>query len=233
MRLFFGAKKEENKAPAVDLPTAIKSNKEAIATLEKRQQHLEKRIQAQEDEARAKTRAKDKRGALLALKRKKLFNQELDQLNNARLTLEQQIMTLESAQTQTVAVEALQTGVNAQKIMNQRLNIDKIDNLMEDMQEQQDLQNEVAQVLSSGQPIMDDDELLNELQELEAEELDNKLLSAGTVPTGLPAVPAGAEAAGVSAEAAPSAPAPVKTQQQAAKPLSDEDQLAALQAELA
>ena len=55
-------------------------------------------------------------------------------------------MTLESAQTQQVAVQALQLGVQAQKDMNKQINIDKIDQLIEDMQEQQDIQNEVTQV---------------------------------------------------------------------------------------
>lgn len=40
---------------------------------------------------------------------------------NAHLTLEQQIMTLESAQTQQVAVGALAAGVTAQKALNQQL----------------------------------------------------------------------------------------------------------------
>eukprot|EP00453_Perkinsus_chesapeaki_P003412 CAMPEP_0185915458 /NCGR_PEP_ID=MMETSP0924C-20121207/2418_1 /TAXON_ID=321610 /ORGANISM="Perkinsus chesapeaki, Strain ATCC PRA-65" /LENGTH=46 /DNA_ID= /DNA_START= /DNA_END= /DNA_ORIENTATION= len=46
------------------------------------------------------------------------------------------------------------------------------------MAEQQDLQNEVSQVLSSGNQIMDDDELLNELDQIEAEELDKQMVDA-------------------------------------------------------
>ena len=96
--------------------------------------------------AREKAKAKDKRGAMTALKQKKMLSTELESLSQARLTLEQQIMTLESAQTQQVAVQALQLGVQAQKDMNKQINIDKIDQLIEDMQEQQDIQNEVTQV---------------------------------------------------------------------------------------
>ncbi|EER19118.1 conserved hypothetical protein [Perkinsus marinus ATCC 50983] len=62
------------------------------------------------------------------------------------MTLEQQILSLESSQTTAVAVQALSQGVSAQKTMNQQLNIDNIDELMDDMAEQQDLQNEVSQV---------------------------------------------------------------------------------------
>lgn len=82
-------------------------------------------------------------------------------------------MTLESAQAQQVAVGALAAGVTAQKVLNQQLyvanapmlvhyvamlfrNVSKIDDLMEDMQEQATLQNELAQVLSQGNPLSED-----------------------------------------------------------------------------
>lgn len=168
------------------MPQAIVKNKEAIATLEKRQAHLECRIAFQEEEARRRGREGDKRGALFALKRKKMFEKELEQLGNAHLTLEQQIMTLESAQAQQVAVGALAAGVTAQKVLNQQLNINKIDDLMEDMQEQASLQNELAQVLSQGNPLSDDAELLAELHEIEAKQLEETLADACPVPSTSP-----------------------------------------------
>lgn len=64
----------------VDLPEAILRNKAAIDTLEKRQLHLEKRINAQEEDAKKRAKEGDKRGALFALKRKKMYEKELDQL---------------------------------------------------------------------------------------------------------------------------------------------------------
>lgn len=79
----------------------------------------------------------------MALKRKKMLEGELTTLMNSReespsmrplrklhlftgMTLEQQILSLESSQTTAVAVSALATGVSAQKIMNQQLNIDNV-----------------------------------------------------------------------------------------------------------
>ncbi|EER10418.1 vacuolar sorting protein snf7, putative, partial [Perkinsus marinus ATCC 50983] len=151
-------------------------NKEAIATLEKREQLIEKKMALQEQDARTRAAAKDKRGALMALKRKKMLEGELTTLMNSRMTLEQQILSLESSQTTAVAVSALATGVSAQKIMNQQLNIDNIDVLMDDMQEMQDMQNEVANVLAGGNTVMDDEDLLNELDEIEAQELEAKMV---------------------------------------------------------
>jgi charged multivesicular body protein 4A/B len=48
--------------------------------LEKRQAHLECRIAFQEQDAKRRAQNNDKRGALFALKRKKMFEKELEQL---------------------------------------------------------------------------------------------------------------------------------------------------------
>jgi hypothetical protein len=151
MHLFGRKKKPEPQAAAPkpkakSLPDAIVNNKEAILTLEKRQTFIERKIELQIADAKEKARNKDKRGALMALKRKKMLTAELEQLQNARLTLEQQIMSLESTQTQQVAVGALSTGVEAQKHMQAQLDIDKVEDLMDDIKEQQDMQQEIAQV---------------------------------------------------------------------------------------
>lgn len=62
------------------MPEAILRNKEAIEILEKRQVHIEKRIITQDEEAKKRAKEGDKRGALLALKRKKMYEKELEQL---------------------------------------------------------------------------------------------------------------------------------------------------------
>ncbi|KAF4661664.1 hypothetical protein FOL47_006600 [Perkinsus chesapeaki] len=252
MRLFFGSKKKEQKQappPQQNMPDAIMKNKEAIETLEKREQLIEKKMAIQEQEARTRAAAKDKRGALMALKRKKLYEAELQTLMNSRMTLEQQILSLESSQTTAVAVQALAQGVSAQKQMNQQLNIDnviekrvgEIDELMDDMAEQQDLQNEVSQVLSSGNQIMDDDELLNELDQIEAEELDKKMVDAVSAPTGgvvtqpnaqVPAAPQAVKAPKVSAGGDSNASTVAAAPETNGLTQEEADQLAALQAQL-
>lgn len=56
-----------------------------------RESHIQKKIKAQLLEAKAKSGAKDKRGALFALKRKKMYEGEVNKLNGARMTLESQV----------------------------------------------------------------------------------------------------------------------------------------------
>jgi len=97
--------------------------------------------------------------------------------------------------------------------------------LMEDLQEQQDLQNEIAQVMSSGNRIADDDELLAELDALESQQQDEMLI--GSIPSG----PVGTTTA---APRVATAPAPSTTITRPAGSLSEEEEaeLAALQQSL-
>ena len=56
-----------------------------------REKHIQKKIEAQLLDAKAKSAAKDKKGALFALKKKKMYEGEIDKLNGARMTLESQV----------------------------------------------------------------------------------------------------------------------------------------------
>ena len=206
MRLFFGSKKDKTPSgsatssqvvatdPNAGLPEAIQKNKTAIDTLDKREKLLEKRIADEEEEAKRRVAAGDKRGALMSLKRKKMLESELENLMNSRMTLEQQINSLEAAQMNQIAVAALAHGVNIHKQLNKQIDADRVDQLMEDLQEQQDLQNEIAQVMSTGNRIGDDEELMKELEALESQQQDEILIGASFVPSG-PVVTAAAKAA--------------------------------------
>ena len=60
-----------------------------------RETHLQKKIKAQLLDAKAKSQAKDKKGALFALKRKKMYEGEINKINGARMTLEQQVSPMQ------------------------------------------------------------------------------------------------------------------------------------------
>jgi len=239
MRLFFGSKKSSEKSsspaaqtptdPNAGLPEAIQKNKAAIETLDKRQKLLEKRISDEEEDAKKRVAAGDKRGALMLLKRKKMLETELENLMNSRMTLEQQINSLESAQMNQIAVAALAHGVNVHKQLNKQIDADKVDQLMEDLQEQQDLQNEIAQVMSSGNRIADDDELLAELEAIESQQQDEMLIGAGNVPSGPVAATTGVPAA---KETSKAVAAPIVARPAGSLSEEEEAELAALQQSL-
>jgi charged multivesicular body protein 4 len=238
MRLFFGSKKDKTPSgsatssqvtdPNAGLPEAIQKNKTAIDTLDKRQKLLEKRIADEEEDAKRRVAAGDKRGALMSLKRKKMLETELENLMNSRMTLEQQINSLEAAQMNQIAVAALAHGVNVHKQLNKQIDADRVDQLMEDLQEQQELQDEIAQVMSSGNRIGDDEDLMKELEALESQQQDELLIGASNVPSG-PVATASKQA--VKAPAVASAPA-ASSSARSSLTEEEEAELAALQQSL-
>ncbi|RXG52840.1 Charged multivesicular body protein 4b [Armadillidium vulgare] len=70
--------------------------------------------------------------------------------------------------------------------------VDKVHDMMDDIAEQQDVAREISEAISNpvafGQDV-DEDELMAELEELEQEALDEKLLETGEVSADLPEVP--------------------------------------------
>jgi charged multivesicular body protein 4 len=135
----------------------------------------------------------------MALKRKKQYEAQVEKISGARMTLETQVSTIENANVNLEAVNAMKMGAQALKNMHGTMNIDKVDDTMEEIKEQMDLANEISEAIA--QPVgfgldMDEDELNAELEELEQEELDEKLLEVEKPPVhdvmaAAPSVPAG------------------------------------------
>lgn len=127
---------------------------------------------------------------MMALKRKKMYEQQRENIRGARFNLESQVLAIENANVNLETINAMKHGSAAMKNIHGELNIDKVDNTMDDIREQMDLANEIAAAISTplGMDMgMDMDELDMELEQLEQEELDASLMD---VKTGtLPAVP--------------------------------------------
>ncbi|KAI8802452.1 Snf7-domain-containing protein [Cladochytrium replicatum] len=171
---------------------AIMRLRESLDTLDKREKYLLAKVDQELKTAKANA-SKNKRAAILALKRKRMYEDMVDKIGNSKLTLETQVMALESSTVMKETMDAMRHGASAMKNIHGSLNIDKVDQTMDDIREQMDLANELSTAISQpigalGDPMMDDDELLAELEELEQEELDAKLLDIPFVDT-LPDAP--------------------------------------------
>jgi len=162
---------------------SIMKLKNTLELLEKREKFLELKVEKEIAEAK-KNATKNKRGALMALKRKKAYESQIDKIAGARLTIEQQVMAIEDAHINTEAFSAMRAGAGALRNIHGSLNIDDVDNVMEDIHDQMDLAKEITDAISTpvgfGQEF-DDDELAKELDDLEQENIDSQLLD---VPTG-------------------------------------------------
>ncbi|OXA45476.1 charged multivesicular body protein 4c [Folsomia candida] len=184
----FGFKKDEK---AITSGEAIQKLRETEEMLMKKQDFLEKKIEAELGIAR-KNGTKNKRVALSALKRKKRYEKQLQQIDGTLSTIEMQREALESANTNTAVLNTMSEAAKALKAAHQHMDVDKVHDMMDDIAEQQEVAREISDAISNplafGQDV-DDDELEKELEELEQQALDEELLKVGPVTNDLPVTP--------------------------------------------
>jgi len=201
----FGKKKAEAPTTVSATPTRTPSDpqqtvvklREAIKTQEKREEHVGKKIDTMVVEAKSKMARGDKKGALFAMKRKKLYEAEVDKIQNVKFTLETQVMNLESAAQNAATYQAMASGANTMKKIRTDVGIDKVDDMMDEIREEMELASEVNTAIAQPvDPLMaaDEDDLLAELNALEANDLEAELLAPPVRPVGnqslsLPSVP--------------------------------------------
>jgi len=130
----FGMKKKAPTAPSQPPVASINELRDQLVILEKRENLMDQRITACIQEAIRKKNSKDQKGimiifndtkwsvhmfvnvgALFQLKRKKMFEAEVLKLQGARITLDSQIMALESASINIATVQAMKKGADAMK----------------------------------------------------------------------------------------------------------------------
>ncbi|KAL9086601.1 MAG: hypothetical protein Q9165_007044 [Trypethelium subeluteriae] len=174
-----GAKKKE--APK----KAILDLRATLEMLNKREKHLQTQMDEQDAIAR-KNVSSNKNVAKAALRRKKQFEHALEQTSAQMMTVEREISSIETANINKETFVAMQNAGKAMKEIHGGLSIDKVDQTMEDLREQHAIGEEISGALTQtpiGQAV-DEDDLDEELQELQQEQLDEKMLKTGTVPVG-------------------------------------------------
>ncbi|KAJ3003968.1 ESCRT-III subunit protein snf7 [Thoreauomyces humboldtii] len=157
---------------------AIVRLRESLEMLEKREKYLQTKIDVELKSAKLNVN-KNRRMAMQNLKRKKAFEDQINKIMGARMTLEQQVMAIENANVNLETMNAMKAGAEAMKQIHGHLDINKVDATMDDIREQMDLANEISDAIS--QPVnfgveYDEDELNDELELLEQEDLDARLL---------------------------------------------------------
>ncbi|GLT32242.1 hypothetical protein SLA2020_069210 [Shorea laevis] len=216
----FGKPRQETDA----LTTLDKLN-ETLEMLEKKEKVLVKKAAAEVEKAKVAAQGGRKKVAIQCLKKKKLYEQQIEQLGNFQLRIHDQMIMLEGTKATTETVDALRTGAAAMKAVQKAMNVDDVDKTMDEINEQTENMKQIQEALST--PIgavadFDEDELEAELEELESTELEEQLLQPATSAPAAPVqVPAGRQ---------PARPAPQKRTEEEEE---EEDELAALQKEMA
>jgi charged multivesicular body protein 4 len=173
----------KKKAAPPKLSETIQRLREALDTLDKREKHLDKQIAQAVAEAKKKSKAKDKRGALFQIKRKRMYEKQIEQIYGKKSNIEMQIMALESAASNKEVLDVMKIGKDALKSAIQATDVEKVEETMEDINEQIAMGEEIGEAMSNpiGAP-MDEEDLSKELEEMEAEMTEEELLEAPVVP---------------------------------------------------
>jgi len=167
--------------------------RETLEMLEKREAFLQAKCNKEVIEAKKFLQQKNKRAAMMCLKRKKTYESQIDKISGARMTIETQVNAIEGASVTMDALSAMRTGAQAMRQLHRGMTSEQVDDTMEDIREQMDLANELNEAISQplGGEIIDEDELEAELDALEQENVDEQLLGleAARLPTKLPSAP--------------------------------------------
>ena len=187
----FGLIPGKKQAAAPTPQDAIQKLRETEEMLMKKQEFLETKVTTEIATAK-KHGTKNKRLALHALKRKKQYEKQLNQIDGTLSTIEFQREALENASTNAEVLSVMGQSAKALKAAHNHMDVDQVHDLMDDISEQQEVAQEIAEAISN--PVgfgndVDDDDLLRELEDLEQEELDEQLLQVPEGPAALPEVP--------------------------------------------
>lgn len=182
---------------------AIAKNRDSCDTISKREDHLQRMVEKEVKNAKAYSAAKKQREAIMCIKRKKLYEKQLEQLSNTKFTLENQRMALESVNANKEAITAQQVGNAAmQSAMRQLGGLERveeiIDEVEEGLQDAQDLGDVLGRSVSMPGVDADDDELAAELEGLMEDELAGNLsaFDLGTDAAEMPSAPVSFPSAG-------------------------------------
>ena len=163
----------------------LHKNKKTVETLEKRIAHLEQKIKNEVKLAKIKIKNNNKQKALLNLKKKKMYQKQIENLTAQMFNLEQQSIVLEGSILNNQVFDTMNTSKNTLKRVNRNVNVDTVEDLIDNLNTQMSEVEEVNQVLS--QPIdndeYDEDELLKELEsDSETTEETNKEIMTVNLP---------------------------------------------------
>merc|ERR1712003_52833 len=137
-----------------DPQNTIVTLRQSIVTQDKREEHMGRKIDQVIDEAKKKMAKGDKKGALFAMKRKKMFEKEIEKIQNVKMTLETQAMNLESAAQNAATFNAMAQGNKTMKKIRKDVGVEKVDDIMDDIREEMEHANEVNDAMQSMDPFL-------------------------------------------------------------------------------
>jgi charged multivesicular body protein 4 len=186
----FGKKKDKPTSSSAAKPRGndahnqIQKIKESIETQEKREEHLQRQMDQLLNQAKEKNAKGDKKGAMMLLKRKKMYETQKDNVAAARMNQEQMLIKLDEALGNKDIVDTLKSGKDA--LQSLQPDPEQVDELVLDLQEQMQDVATISSALATpfgDTALVDEDDLLAELGELDRQDAEELMMQ------GLPSVP--------------------------------------------
>eukprot|EP00826_Nyctotherus_ovalis_P050456 TRINITY_DN6181_c0_g1_i5.p1 TRINITY_DN6181_c0_g1~~TRINITY_DN6181_c0_g1_i5.p1 ORF type:complete len:247 (-),score=93.73 TRINITY_DN6181_c0_g1_i5:148-789(-) len=155
--------------------------KKQIRTIKDQKLQVETRTKELTAEALKQKASGNKSKAVFALKMKKLIEGRNDKLDGVLLTLEQTLQNLQEAIINKQVHDVLKQGNAAIKELQQSATIEDFQKIADDLSEQQQINDELAQIM--GVDTVDDHMFEDELDQLERKEADAVACKLKPVPT--------------------------------------------------
>lgn len=188
MKRVFGKKKATAPTPSLDQVSGTMGNR--VGDLDTKISKLDKEMKMYKDKIKGAKNASVKKTyqkrAMDVLKRKRMYEQQRDQIAGQQFNLDQAAFGIESAKANIDTVAAMKTAnTQLKQTLKTQLNINEVDDLADDMADLLDEFNEINDALGRNFATPDDideAELDAELELLE-DELEDELLEDDAVPS--------------------------------------------------
>lgn len=164
--------------PITEEDRRIASVQTTLSSLQTQVDSLSSRVESLQKTAQTAVQAKNRNTALSALRSKKLAETALQQRRDMLHQLEEVYAKIEQAVDQAQFIQVMQASATTLKTLNQRVGgVEKVDAIMDDLREQVTQTDEVGRVMQeplSGNALVDENEVDEELEAMEREELARK-----------------------------------------------------------
>ena len=115
----------------------------------KREEHLQFKIDNEIKQAREFSKVNKKREALTCIKRKKMYEKQLEQLSGAKMTLETQRLALENININKETIEAQRTATQAMQAATRQMGgVDAVEDTMDQVEEGLQDADEIGQAMA-------------------------------------------------------------------------------------
>mmetsp|Transcript_8549 Transcript_8549/g.9696 ORF Transcript_8549/g.9696 Transcript_8549/m.9696 type:complete len:160 (+) Transcript_8549:14-493(+) len=151
MSWLFGKKKKDKKkeAPKTDINSTKKKLDDQVKFVELNINKYDKQITDIKSKAKIALKNKDKKKAIMLMKKKKMFEAEISKLDGMRLMMEQQKLNMESQMNNKNVFDVMAEGNKAVEEMAKEADIDKFDEIREKHEEMEERNEEINDFFSN------------------------------------------------------------------------------------